>query len=173
MALALELSRREESGQPSRQPQQPRLHHSHNNPTNPALRSFSAAPFYHRPNASEDEEDEDLQMALAYSLSEMEAQQRTEDMISGAGGGRGTQPRAGGVGNRRDAPQKTKSESQKTDNSTGSTSPSLDDRETGPVHGSENMHQENVVVKEKENVKSMANGTNAVKKRRKCQCVVC
>ncbi|XP_056610945.1 dnaJ homolog subfamily B member 2 isoform X1 [Triplophysa dalaica] len=170
MALAFELSRREESGQPSGQPQHSRLHHSHNTHTNPALRSFSAAPFYHRPDASEDEEDDDLQMALAYSLSEMEGQQQAEDMISGAGG---TQPRVGGGGNRRDAPQKTRSESQNTDDSIGSTSPSLDDRETGPVHGSDNMHQENVVVKEKEDVKSMAKGTDVVKKRRKCQCVVC
>ncbi|XP_076858766.1 dnaJ homolog subfamily B member 2 isoform X3 [Brachyhypopomus gauderio] len=91
MALALELSRRE---QPS-QPQQP---HPHLLPTRPAhsdlanhdarnttRRSFSSDPFFRCPGVSEDE-DEDLQMALAYSLSEMEAQQRaaasTQDMIS-------------------------------------------------------------------------------------------
>ncbi|XP_077072754.1 dnaJ homolog subfamily B member 2 isoform X2 [Siphateles boraxobius] len=81
MALALELSRREQSSQPPRQSQQPLLQPPINSSPNPALRSFSAAPFYHCPDASEDE-DEDLQMALAYSLSEMEAQQRAEDVIS-------------------------------------------------------------------------------------------
>ncbi|KAK2905233.1 hypothetical protein Q8A67_007032 [Cirrhinus molitorella] len=82
MALALELSRREQSSQPPRQSQHPLLRPSNNSSPNPALRSYSAAPFYHCPDASEDEEDEDLQMALAYSLSEMEAQQRAEDVIS-------------------------------------------------------------------------------------------
>ncbi|XP_016378826.1 dnaJ homolog subfamily B member 2-like isoform X2 [Sinocyclocheilus rhinocerous] len=82
MALALELSRREQSSQPPRQSQHPLLHPFNNSSANPALRSYSAAPFYHCPDASEDEEDEDLQMALAYSLSEIEAQQRAEDVIS-------------------------------------------------------------------------------------------
>ncbi|XP_050974642.1 dnaJ homolog subfamily B member 2 isoform X2 [Labeo rohita] len=81
MALALELSRREQSSQPPRQSQRPLLRPSDDSSPNPALRSYSAAPFYNCPDASE-EEDEDLQMALAYSLSEMEAQQRAEDMIS-------------------------------------------------------------------------------------------
>ncbi|KAF4109416.1 hypothetical protein G5714_010489 [Onychostoma macrolepis] len=82
MALAVELSRREQSSQPPRQSQHPLLRPSNNSSPNPALRSYSAAPFYHCPDATEDEEDEDLQMALAYSLSEMEAQQRAEDVIS-------------------------------------------------------------------------------------------
>ncbi|XP_043104093.1 dnaJ homolog subfamily B member 2 isoform X2 [Puntigrus tetrazona] len=82
MALALELSRREQSSQPPRRSQHPPLRPSSNSSPNPALRSYSAAPFYHCPDATEDEEDEDLQMALAYSLSEMEAQQRAEDVIS-------------------------------------------------------------------------------------------
>ncbi|XP_061735973.1 dnaJ homolog subfamily B member 2 isoform X4 [Nerophis ophidion] len=48
-----------------------------------AQRSFSSAPFYHY-GSQRDEDDEDLQMALACSLSEMEAQQRSAapDLIS-------------------------------------------------------------------------------------------
>ncbi|KAJ8004480.1 hypothetical protein DPEC_G00136130 [Dallia pectoralis] len=54
-----------------------------------AQRSFSSAPYFHHQDLPSEEEmeedDEDLQMALAYSLSEMEAQQRTStpaDVIS-------------------------------------------------------------------------------------------
>ncbi|XP_077473234.1 dnaJ homolog subfamily B member 2 [Stigmatopora argus] len=92
MALALELSHRE----------------GHQLPTNPSIqnvsrnetdrtwsspystgthRSFSAAPFYNYgglTGSEQDEDDEDLQMALACSLSEMEAQQKAAapDFIS-------------------------------------------------------------------------------------------
>uniref|UniRef100_A0A3Q0RUL4 J domain-containing protein n=1 Tax=Amphilophus citrinellus TaxID=61819 RepID=A0A3Q0RUL4_AMPCI len=95
MALALELSRREEQAT-----QKPRLQNrtaesdrSRLSPyTSPTHRSFSSAPFYHygvAGGSEDDEEDEDLQMALACSLSEMEAQQRAaaNDYISGARGG--------------------------------------------------------------------------------------
>lgn len=95
MALALELSRREEQATPK-----PRLQNrtaesdrSRLSPyTSPTHRSFSSAPFYHygvAGGSEDDEEDEDLQMALACSLSEMEAQQRAaaNDYISGARGG--------------------------------------------------------------------------------------
>ncbi|XP_026128076.1 dnaJ homolog subfamily B member 6-like isoform X1 [Carassius auratus] len=165
MALALELSRREQSIQPPRQSQHPLLHPSNTSSSNPALRSYSAAPFYHCPDAGEDEEDEDLQMALAYSLSEMEAQQRAEDVISGAGGGRGKQP-GGGMG----TVQKNPDQKEVPDNSTQSTPSSPEDRltEQGRARGSES-----VVVQDKENDKMAANGPNVVKKRRKCQCVVC
>ncbi|KAM8857190.1 dnaJ homolog subfamily B member 2 isoform 1-T1 [Synchiropus picturatus] len=94
MALALELSKRE--GPPSQE--KPKLFdglpagsersrpnlHSAGTP-----RSFSSAPFYHYSGASDDEDDEDLQMALAYSLSVMDAEQRAAatDVISGAVGG--------------------------------------------------------------------------------------
>ncbi|XP_060786176.1 dnaJ homolog subfamily B member 2 isoform X2 [Neoarius graeffei] len=88
MALALELSRREKSSQPQRT-EQYRLpaNTAHSNLANRSTRrSFSSTPFFNCPS-DDDEEDEDLQMALAYSLSEMEAQQRaaasTQDMISG------------------------------------------------------------------------------------------
>ncbi|XP_004555561.1 dnaJ homolog subfamily B member 2 isoform X2 [Maylandia zebra] len=90
MALALELSRREEQATPK-----PRLQNktaesdrSRLSPyTSPTHRSFSSAPFYHygvAGGSEDDEEDEDLQMALACSLSEMEAQQRAaaNDYIS-------------------------------------------------------------------------------------------
>ncbi|KAJ8253001.1 hypothetical protein GJAV_G00208050, partial [Gymnothorax javanicus] len=81
LALALELSRRE---QPSRQ-ERHQLEHRGLSARSQAHRSFSTAPFYTCVDGSEEEEDdEDLQMALAYSLSELEAQQRAAaaDMIS-------------------------------------------------------------------------------------------
>ncbi|KAM9710011.1 dnaJ homolog subfamily B member 2 [Menidia menidia] len=96
MALALELSRREE--QPQQSPQKPRIQNRcpaesdryRPSPYSAAQRSFSSAPFYHcgvdgvAGGSEDDEEDEDLQMALACSLSEMEAQQRAAatDFIS-------------------------------------------------------------------------------------------
>uniref|UniRef100_A0A3Q3MMW3 DnaJ heat shock protein family (Hsp40) member B2 n=1 Tax=Mastacembelus armatus TaxID=205130 RepID=A0A3Q3MMW3_9TELE len=99
MALALELSRREGQSHPS--PQKPQIQNRspaesdrpHLSPYSAATqRSFSSAPFYNYGGivrgSEDDEEDEDLQMALACSLSEMEAQQRAAatDFISGAGG---------------------------------------------------------------------------------------
>ncbi|KAF3843018.1 hypothetical protein F7725_001867 [Dissostichus mawsoni] len=91
-----ELSRREDLSRKS--PQKPRIQHRspaecerpRPSPHSAAPhRSFSSAPFYHYGVAagSEDEEveDEDLQMALACSLSELDAQQRAAatDFISG------------------------------------------------------------------------------------------
>uniref|UniRef100_A0A668ADW3 DnaJ heat shock protein family (Hsp40) member B2 n=1 Tax=Myripristis murdjan TaxID=586833 RepID=A0A668ADW3_9TELE len=104
MALALELSRREQ--QPHQSPPKARLQQSRS-PAEPdrsrlnahssaTQRSFSSAPYFHYGGvgggSEDDEDDEDLQMALACSLSEMEAQQRAAattatDFISGAGGG--------------------------------------------------------------------------------------
>ncbi|XP_008296367.1 dnaJ homolog subfamily B member 2 [Stegastes partitus] len=94
MALALELSRRE--GQTHQSPHKPRIQNrspaepdrSRPSPHSAAThRSFSSAPFYNygvSGGSEEDEDDEDLQMALACSLSEMEAQQRAAatDFIS-------------------------------------------------------------------------------------------
>ncbi|XP_010795010.1 dnaJ homolog subfamily B member 2-like [Notothenia coriiceps] len=94
MALTLELSRRGDLSRKS--PQKPRIQHRspaecerpRPSPHSAAPhRSFSSAPFYHYGVAagSEDEEveDEDLQMALACSLSELDAQQRAAtDFIS-------------------------------------------------------------------------------------------
>lgn len=93
MALALELSRRE--GQPHPSPQKPPIQNrppGESERSRSTQRSFSSTPFYHYggvTGSSEDDEDEDLQMALACSLSEIEAQQRAAapDFISGAGGG--------------------------------------------------------------------------------------
>ncbi|XP_070693632.1 dnaJ homolog subfamily B member 2 [Pempheris klunzingeri] len=93
MALALELSRRD--GQ-HRQSQKPQIQtrspaesdRSRSSPYAAAThRSFSSAPFYHygvAGGSEDDEDDEDLQMALACSLSEIEAQQRAAatDFIS-------------------------------------------------------------------------------------------
>lgn len=99
MALALELSRREGKSNPP--PPKPSIHNRsapepdrHRTATQPASthRSFSSAPFFNYTTGSEeDEDDEDLQMALACSLSEMEAQQRAAatDLIAGALGGGG------------------------------------------------------------------------------------
>ncbi|KAJ8350293.1 hypothetical protein SKAU_G00254230 [Synaphobranchus kaupii] len=90
LALALELSRREQPS-PAVKQQQPGQQERHLleqpglSSRTPAQRSFSSVPFYNCPDVSEDEEeDEDLQMALAYSLSELEAQQRAAaaDVIS-------------------------------------------------------------------------------------------
>lgn len=89
MALALELSRRE--GQPGHLPQQPKIPNrsSADSHTGSTHRSFSSAPFYNyeaETGSLDDEDDEDLQMALAYSLSEMEAEQRAAvtNIIKGA-----------------------------------------------------------------------------------------
>ncbi|KAF7216043.1 dnaJ homolog subfamily B member 2 isoform X1 [Nothobranchius furzeri] len=96
MALALELSRRE--SQPHQSSQKPQIQNRsagmseryRSSPyTVPAQQSFGAAPVYQYEGAEcSDDEDEELQMALACSLSEMEAQQRAgaTDVISGAGG---------------------------------------------------------------------------------------
>lgn len=104
-------------------------------------------------------------MALACSLSEMEAQQQAEDVISGAGGGRGKQP-GGGKG----AVQKNKDQKEVLDNSKQSTPSSPEDSltEQGRARGSES-----VVEQDKEGDTMAANGTNVVKKRRKCRCIVC
>lgn len=100
MALALELSRRE--GQSHQSPHKPEVHNkpsveSDTSRPSPHLggtyRSFSSAPSYNlgggTPSSEDDEMDEDLQMALAYSLSVMDAEQRAAatDIISGAMGG--------------------------------------------------------------------------------------
>ncbi|CAL9690659.1 unnamed protein product [Knipowitschia caucasica] len=74
MALALELSKRES---PTHKPP---IHPQSSDrlpPPSTPHRSFSSAPFFNYSDvAQEDEDDEDLQMALACSLSEMDAQQR-------------------------------------------------------------------------------------------------
>ncbi|XP_040057346.2 dnaJ homolog subfamily B member 2 isoform X1 [Gasterosteus aculeatus] len=106
MALALELSRREGRTRPS--PQKPQIQsisperpHSGAHPS-PTHRSLSSAPFYScglAGSVEDDEEDEDLQVALACSLSEMDAQRRAgaTDFISGAGGvGKAAGGRRGG-----------------------------------------------------------------------------
>lgn len=98
MALALELSRREGKSNPP--PPKPSIHNRaapepdrHRAATQPASthRSFSSPFFSYATGSEEDEDDEDLQMALACSLSEMEAQQRAAatDLIAGALGGGG------------------------------------------------------------------------------------
>ncbi|XP_054470674.1 dnaJ homolog subfamily B member 2 isoform X2 [Anoplopoma fimbria] len=86
MALALELSRREGKTRPS--PQKPQIQNrspadsglSHPSPHSaPTHRSLSSAPCYNyglTGSSEDDDEDEELQVALACSLSEMEAKQR-------------------------------------------------------------------------------------------------
>lgn len=99
MALALELSRRDEQAHHTPQKTQiqnrfaPEFDRSRSSPySSTTHRSFSSAPCYHYEGSMRvsdaDEDDEDLQMALACSLSEMEAKQRANaaDYISGARG---------------------------------------------------------------------------------------
>ncbi|MBN3295104.1 dnaJ homolog subfamily B member 2 [Amia ocellicauda] len=76
MALALELSRREQNSHP----QQSLLDHGSFARGSPAQRSFSSESFFSHPDGGniEDEDDEDLQMALAYSLSEMDGPHRAD-----------------------------------------------------------------------------------------------
>ncbi|KAM6946157.1 dnaJ homolog subfamily B member 2 [Aplochiton taeniatus] len=92
MALALELSRRDQQTPTRQSSQRPHLHHSQPTTSPPeqphrlrpdsqsaAQRSFSSTPYFHYQGmgVSEDEEDdEELQLALACSLSELEAQQK-------------------------------------------------------------------------------------------------
>ncbi|KPP59353.1 dnaJsubfamily B member 2-like [Scleropages formosus] len=93
MALALELSIREQHKLPSqaqqlpRQPKQPLLERPSSSPRAPPQRPLGSVHPIHL--HSDDTEDEELQVAMACSLSEMEAQQRAavRDGISGAGSG--------------------------------------------------------------------------------------
>ncbi|XP_015214929.1 dnaJ homolog subfamily B member 2 isoform X1 [Lepisosteus oculatus] len=81
MALALELSRREQQTPPQQSLlDQSRLRHG-----TPTQRSFSSDPFFSYRDST-DEEDEDLQMALAYSLSEMDGKHRAGVHTAGQGG---------------------------------------------------------------------------------------
>ncbi|XP_017547164.1 dnaJ homolog subfamily B member 2 isoform X1 [Pygocentrus nattereri] len=181
MALALELSRREQTSQPQRTHQQqlpPRATHTdlaNHTPRNSTQRSFSSAPFFHCPDASEDEEDEDLQMALAYSLSEMEAQQRAaasaQDMISGARGGRDKQAQGGQGGKVGVVTHKLSAERHGTDDSAQSSPSSPEEREAG--RGSDrSVSPGGIVVEDREGKEPIANGTAVLKRRRKCRCVV-
>ncbi|XP_072541749.1 dnaJ homolog subfamily B member 2 [Salminus brasiliensis] len=181
MALALEISRREQTSQPQQTQQQqlpPRAAHSdlaNHTPRNSTQRSFSSAPFFSCPDASEDEEDEDLQMALAYSLSEMEAQQRAaasaQDMISGAGEGRDKQAWGGQGGNGGDFTHEPRAERDGTDDSAQSSPSSPEERGTGK--GSErSVSPGGVVVEDRGGEEPIGNGTTVLKRRRKCRCVV-
>lgn len=182
MALALELSRREQSSQPQRT-EQHRLpaHAAHSNlanhnPRNSTQRSFSSGPFLNCPSDN-DEEDEDLQMALAYSLSEMEAQQRaaasTQDMISGAKGGRGKQWKG------RDAHHEPRSVRdgicESAHESVQITCSSPEEKGTGKKRGEleKSANPEGVLLEDRKGEEQVANGTAVMKSKRKCQCVVC
>lgn len=199
MALALELSRREQ--QPH---QKPRLQHARPpaesdrprpGPYSAAThRSFSSAPFFHyggRAGGCEgDEEDEELQMALACSLSEMEAQQRAAatDLISGAGGGiKVGDHRGGGVlkteilnaavseeEERGEEGQCVKGQG-KIDSGPGGKVAGGQHRERGPSPGSlatantEPLHQCN----EEEVELTVKNTDSSVRRKKKCGCVAC
>ncbi len=94
MELALELSRRE--AQSKKSPQKLRTQNKSStesdgsSPHSEATHhSFGSTPFFNSGGAADsedDEDDEDLQMALAYSLSELDAEQRAAvtDIIKGA-----------------------------------------------------------------------------------------
>lgn len=181
MALALELSRREQSSQPLRTEQhQLPAHTAHSNlanhnPRNSTRRSFSSTPFFNC-SSENDEEDEDLQMALAYSLSEMEAQQRaaasTQDKISGARGGRG-KPQKG-----RDAhhePRSVREGIHESAQESGRLTTSPEGIEEGKGRGGieKSASPEGVLLKDGKGEERVANGTAVMKSKRKCQCVVC
>lgn len=182
MALALELSRREQSSQPQ-QTEQQRLpaHAGHSslanhNPRNSTQRSFSSTPFFSYPSDN-DEEDEDLQMALACSLSEMEAQQRaaapTQDMISGARKGWGKQQKGRDIYHEprsvRDGIHEPAHESVQI------TCLSPEEKGTGEEREEleKSASPEGVLLEDRTGGKGVANGTSVMKSKRKCQCVVC
>lgn len=177
MALALELSRREQTSQPQQQqlPSRSAPSDRANHTPNSTQRSFSSAPFFHCPGVSDDEEDEDLQMALAYSLSEMEAQQRAadsvQDVISGAGGGRDTQPQDGRKGKGGDFTHRPRAEEDETDNSSQSSPSSPEERGTGKA-SERSVSPGGVVIEDRGVGEPVANGTAVLKRRRKCRCVV-
>ncbi|XP_068184753.1 dnaJ homolog subfamily B member 2 isoform X2 [Antennarius striatus] len=85
LALALELSQRE--SQPHQMPLESDAFGVHCTGMNQSFNFFN--PNAERSSDSSDEDDEDLQAALALSLSEMDAQQRTAvtDFLTGAGVG--------------------------------------------------------------------------------------
>lgn len=182
MALALELSRREQSRQPQQTEQRQlpaNAAHSNlanHNPRNSTQRSFSSAPFFSYPSDN-DEEDEELQMALAYSLSEMEAQQRaaasTQDMISGARGGRGKQRKG------RDAIHKQRSVRdgihQSAHESVQITCSPSGEKEPGKGGAGleKSASPEEVLLEDRKGEEQVANGIAVMKTKRKCQCVVC
>ncbi|XP_014832710.1 PREDICTED: dnaJ homolog subfamily B member 2 isoform X1 [Poecilia mexicana] len=101
MALAMELSRRE-GEKSSQKPSIMNGSARHYDRSATPHRSFSAAPSYNHAatgDSEDEEDDEDLQMALACSLSEMEAQQKESatTFIPGAGGrGRTKRVKVGG-----------------------------------------------------------------------------
>lgn len=194
MALALELSRR--LGQPQTTPQKPQIqnrlhaepdrsHPSHY--TAPTHRSFSSAPFYNyggvAGSSEDDEDDEDLQMALACSLSEMEAKQRAAatDYISGAGG-RG---RAGGKvnGHRGDGDVKTKhlnvagsakvDAEEKDEKNVNMAMKGTWEPEFSPDSPTSSNTTPPSQCSEEELEASIRNSDGSVKKKKKCGCAVC
>ncbi|KAI5107297.1 dnaJ homolog subfamily B member 2 isoform X1 [Silurus meridionalis] len=182
MALALELSRREQSSQP-KQPEQHQLTanaaHSNlanHNPRNSTQRSFSSTPFFNYASDNDDE-DEELQMALACSLSEMEAQQRaatsTHDMISGAREGRGRPHKAKEDNHKPRSVRDEKHESEHESVEITCSSPG----ERGTGKEEERLEKSaspgGELLEDRNREEQVANGTAVMKSKRKCQCVVC
>ncbi|XP_027020148.1 dnaJ homolog subfamily B member 2 isoform X1 [Tachysurus fulvidraco] len=182
MALAMELSLRQQCSPPHRteQNQIPAnvaySNLANHNPRNRTQRSFSSTPFFSYPSDN-DEEDEDLQMALACSLSEMEAQQRaadsTQDMVSGARGGRVKQRKGKDANHEpisvRNGINETAHESAQI------TCSSLEENGTENDRGGleKSASQEAVLLEGGKGEEQVANGTTVMKRKRKCQCVVC
>lgn len=183
MALAVELSRREQSSQPQRT-EQYRLtaNTTHSNlpnhdPRNSTQRSFSSTPFFNCASVNE-EVDEDLQMAMACSLSEIEAQQRaaasTQDMISGARGGPGKQMKGSDANHEirsvREGIHESAHESvQRT---------CLASEEKVPGKGPDGLEKsaspEGVLLEDRKGEENVASGTSVKKRKRcSCQCVMC
>ncbi|XP_055004427.1 dnaJ homolog subfamily B member 2 isoform X2 [Boleophthalmus pectinirostris] len=181
MALALELSKREGHPHNPQIQQKPSnfSETSRNSPPSATTnRSFSSAPYFHYSDlvreSQHDEDDEDLQMALAYSLSELDAQQRANvtDFLSGAGGGvkikvdKRVKSTETIDGVEKDVKTEKKvysmrfpSESPQTSGSSSNTTSNV----TSPSHDSA-----------AENVKPQKNTENSsLRKKNKCGCIVC
>ncbi|KAJ8383595.1 hypothetical protein AAFF_G00216680 [Aldrovandia affinis] len=173
LALALELSRREQPSQSAQQqPGQQQLEQPDFSSRTPPHRSFSSAPFYNCPGVSEDEEeDEDLQMALAYSLSELEAQQRAAaaDVISGAGGG--AREQGGGAGEEMGNREQPSAVEERTGVTHHRTLSAWDEGRL--MGGAEGNGTPEPPAPPQDGRRDPAANTNNIKKKKKCRCLVC
>ncbi|KAK7939647.1 hypothetical protein WMY93_002973 [Mugilogobius chulae] len=168
MALALELSKREGQPQNPQIQQRPSMFSEQsrlNPPSATTNRSFSSAPYFNYSDlvrdGHDDEDDEDLQMALACSLSELDAQQRANvtDFLSGAGGGVKvkTDKRAKRVDGVKNVQYEYSSSSPETSGSSSNTTSNT----TSPSHDS-------AAESPQKNAES-----SSIRKKNKCGCILC
>lgn len=186
MALAIEISRRE--AESHHLPEKPRLQNRtstepdsfHSSPFSAATRrSHSAAPYYSYGGLGggvEDDEDEELQMALACSLSEMEAQQRAAatGVTSGAGrGGRAVgDRRGGGVTKTKKIVMASVAEEKEKENQTNMSSAGQSERKGKEKEAGMSPESATAQCSEEQLQPATTNSDGGVKKRKKCGCVV-